>query len=588
MKKSTRKLAIHAFSLAVSLTIASPWLHAARLVAYDDPEVFPGVGNFGSAVSLSTGISLVGAHGFDTRTTRDQGAAYVFRNFGDVTGTLKENVQLTASDAVSDDRLGAAVSLSGHVALLGGDRFLQAAYVFRGLDSATGTINESLKLIASDGEKGDYLFDVGDYFASSVSLSGRIGLVGAELDDIGANPQQGSAYIYRSLDTATGTISETAKLTARDGAAYSGFGSAVSLSGSIGLVGALTDGIGRTGSAYVFRNLDTAVGAVNEAVKLTASDGAHLDFFGQAVSISGSIGLVGAHSAQVGANRSQGAVYLFRDLDTATGAIHENVKVIASDGRGGDGFGCSVSVSGDTGIVGAFASAYLFLGFETAEGIVKQNVKLVASHQRGYPHDAAVGLDGDQFVFSSPNDDYGMGIATTGSVGSVTTLDTSNTTKVISDFSFESQDDWIIGDTTDANQVIFQGGNIAKVRVPEKGVYVGRTATSDSNALVLEGKLSTTLLTIGSTEGNSGNTVTVRQGGALRALRIRLAPGNSLRLEGNYPGIVPVLWRLATSRLKAWSGTNWGAVTPENYHRFITISFEDGYTIVKGKVGTDL
>src|SRR4051812_1214999 len=81
----------------------------------------------------------------------------------------------------------------------------------------------------------------GDQFGWSVGLSGSIGLVGAFNDDIGANGDQGSAYVFRSLDTAIGTITQNVKLTASDGAANDNFGNAVSLSGNIGLVGAYGD-----------------------------------------------------------------------------------------------------------------------------------------------------------------------------------------------------------------------------------------------------------------------------------------------------------------------------------------------------------
>ena len=56
----------------------------------------------------------------------------------------------------------------------------------------------------------------------------------------------------------------------------------MSHSGSVGLVGAILDDDngGNSGSAYLFRNLDTATGTVNQNVKLLASDGAAEDFFG--------------------------------------------------------------------------------------------------------------------------------------------------------------------------------------------------------------------------------------------------------------------------------------------------------------------
>ena len=126
----------------------------------------------------------------------------------------------------------------------------------------------------------------------------------------------------------------------------------MSLSGSIGLVGASgTDP--KQGSAYVFRSLDTATDTITQNVKLTASDGAPNDLFGISVSLSGRIGLVGASGDDIGTNLDQGSAYVFRSLDTATGTITQNVKLTASDGAASDQFGISVSLSGDQFTIGS-------------------------------------------------------------------------------------------------------------------------------------------------------------------------------------------------------------------------------------------
>ncbi len=85
------------------------------------------------------------------------------------------------------------------------------------------------KLTASDGA-------AGDYFGSSVALSGDTALVGAAGDDVGVNTDQGSAYVFVRSGT---TWTQQAQLTASDGAAYDHFGSSVALSGDTALVGAV-------------------------------------------------------------------------------------------------------------------------------------------------------------------------------------------------------------------------------------------------------------------------------------------------------------------------------------------------------------
>jgi autotransporter-associated beta strand protein len=429
---------------------------------------------------------------------------------------------LTASDGATNDFFGGSVSQLGSIGLVGasGDNSGRgSAYVFRSLDTATGTITEIVKLTASDGAGNDF-------FGDKVSLSGSIGLLGARRDDIETKSNQGSAYVFRSLDTATGTITQNVKLTASDGAASDFFGTSVSLSGNIGLVGATGDDIGfaQQGSAYVFRSLDTAPGAITQNVKLIASDGAAEDGLGSSVSLAGSIGLVGAYLDTIGPNAGQGSAYVFRSLDTATGTITQNVKLTASDGAGGDQFGISVSLSGSIGLVGASGtnpkqgSAYVFRSLDTATGTITQNVKLTASD--GATDDLfgiSVSLSGDQFTIGSQGKNSNTGKAYTGTVSSVTTLDLGNANRTIDGLSFVSQDDWIIGQTSSSNQVTLNAGNTADVTAVGKVVSIGQNSGSNNNTLVIAGTLTATQINVGAA-GNSGNVLQIGNGGTTGAL----------------------------------------------------------------------
>ncbi len=523
---------ILAGSIAALLAGAVPaTLHAAGLTASD------GVADdfFGTSVSQFGSVGLVGAAGDTIGANSAQGSAYVFRSLDTATGNITQNVKLTASDGAQDDQFGRSVSQSGSIGLVGavGANSTQgAAYVFRSLDTATGTRNQDAKLVASGGL-------ALDSFGFSVSLSGSIGLVGAIRATIPAGfPNQGAAYVFRSLNTATGTITENVKLAASDGAADDFFGYAVSHSGNIGLVGAAFAKIGSNssqGAAYVFRNLDTATGNITQNVKLTASDGAAFDFFGTSLSLSGNTGLVGAYNDGIGANMGQGSAYVFRSLNTATGTITQDVKLTASDGAAGDLFGTSVSLSGGIGLVGAFGvqiganasqgAAYVFLGLDTGTGTKTQNVKLTASD--GAESDffgRSLSLSGDQFTIGAPSQNPGAGKAYSGSVASVTTLDTGSTSKTIGGISFVSQDDWIIGQATDANQVTLSAGDTGNVTASGKAVYIGKNAGSDNNTLVIRGSLTATQVNVGAS-GNTGNKLT---GSGTVAGAVTVAPGSTI------------------------------------------------------------
>lgn len=502
----------------------------------------------GSSVSVSGAVGLVGAGQADNTSPfrADQGAAYAFRELDTATGIITQAAKLTASDGLAGDQLGGAVSLWETVGLAGA-RFDDigvhsdqgSAYVFRNLDTATGTITENAKLIASDGT-------IGDEFGSAVSLFGTVGLVGASMADIGSHVNRGAAYLFRGLNTATGTNTQNAKLTASDGAAGDLFGESVSLSGTVGLVGAYGDDVGSNsdqGSAYVFRGLDTATGTVTQHVKLTASDGAATDFFGRSVSLSGTMGLVGARLDDIGSNTDQGSAYLFRNLNTATGTITQDFKLTASDGAASDLFGIAVSLSGSTAIVGASGddigsnanqgSAYLFRGLDTGTGVRTQNVKIWASSAgAGASFGAAVSLDGDNFLVGATEVAASTGRAYSGSAGSLTTLDVGNASRSVDGISFESWDDWIVGQTTDSNTVTLFASNSATVTNTGKAVYIGQNAGSDGNTLVVAGSLTANGIRVG-VAGNSNNVLQIGNGGANGTLSAGSVITNNGRLVFN-------------------------------------------------------
>ncbi len=113
-------------------------------------------------------------------------------------------------------------------------------------------MNETAKLVASDGATGDEL-------GSAVATDGDIAVAGAHRDDVGTNWDQGSAYVFVKPNTGwAGTMTEAAKLTASDGAALDLFGNEVAVSGGTVVVGAPWSDVGAKfdqGSAYVFANV---------------------------------------------------------------------------------------------------------------------------------------------------------------------------------------------------------------------------------------------------------------------------------------------------------------------------------------------
>ena len=356
---------------------------------------------FSRSVSISGDTVVVGVDQDDDNGNAS-GSAYIFER--DAKGIWSETAKLTASDGASGDYFGYSVSISGERLVVGSqyddDNGISSgsAYVFE--RDEFGTWSETAKLTASDGAEADN-------FGQIVSISGDTVVVGAFADsDNGTN--SGSAYVFER--DAKGTWSETAKLTASDGSANDYFGHNVSISGETVVVGAFQDddnGSG-SGSAYVFDRDE--FGTWSETAKLTASDGSAIDYFGFSVSISGEIVVAGAYRDS-GNDNSSGSAYVF-DRDEF-GTWSETAKLTASDAAGGDYFGKSVSISGETVLIGAdydndnsadSGSAYVFE--RDGAGTWSETAKLTASDGAANDYFGwKVSISGESMVVSANFDD---------------------------------------------------------------------------------------------------------------------------------------------------------------------------------------
>ncbi len=141
-------------------------------------------------------------------------------------------------------------SVNGQTASLVNEQAVKHLRGTGGYDSLRAAFNEARKhsgdkplgsevpqtqLIASDGA-------ANDFFGYSVAISGETAIVGSLFDRIGANANQGSAYVF----VRNGTFwTQQTKLTAADGAAGDNFGVSVAISGNTAIVGSYQDDIGR-------------------------------------------------------------------------------------------------------------------------------------------------------------------------------------------------------------------------------------------------------------------------------------------------------------------------------------------------------
>jgi hypothetical protein len=128
------------------------------------------------------------------------------------------------------------------------------------------------------------------------------------------------------------------------------FGESVAISGEIAVVGASTDTVStRTfqGSAHVFVRSGTSW---SQSAVLVASDGSPWDLFGISVSISGESVLVGARGDAQGLSTDSGSAYVFQRVD---GIWTQEQKLDNPTPSTGDQFGVSVAIHGDIAVIGA-------------------------------------------------------------------------------------------------------------------------------------------------------------------------------------------------------------------------------------------
>lgn len=237
----------------------------------------------------------------------------------------------------------------------------------------------------------------------SIAVDGKVMAVGAPASSPFGISGSGLVRIYESDDL--GDWHYITDLTADDAEAGDAFGWSVAVSGMTVIVSARRDDLtGRpdAGSAYVFVKEN---GAWIQQAKLTADDGSTNDQFGIAVALSGDRAIIGAW----GNSSNTGAAYVFlRSGEVWT----QEMKLTAEDGMAGDEFGCSVSISGETAVVGAYydndygthcGAAYVF---ELSANTWEQQAKLIGSDTASYDFfGMSVSISNDVIAVGAYGDD---------------------------------------------------------------------------------------------------------------------------------------------------------------------------------------
>lgn len=339
---------------------SGPLVENAKLMASDGTLN----ASFGSFVAIDGDTIAIGT---------SIGAAYVFvRPAGGWSGVLTQDARLTPSECCNNPF---TVAVSGDTVVGGsmnkdfpGSFEQGAAYVFVKPPSGWANMNETARLLASDGA-------AGDFFGCAVATDGDTVVVGSQQDEPGAGgaADHGSAYVFVKPGAGwSGTVNQAAKLTASDAALGDLLGRSVAISGTTVAAGAPRKGSLDQGGAYVFEMPPGGwTGALTESARLIASDGG--GNFGASVAVGGNTVVSGAPLN----SNSRGAAYVFlKPASGWNGLRTETQKLVTSHPVFVHGL--SVAITGGTILVGQFntltivgdkGAAYIFEGSAADAGL---------------------------------------------------------------------------------------------------------------------------------------------------------------------------------------------------------------------------
>jgi hypothetical protein len=252
------------------------------------------------------------------------------------------------------------------------------------------------KFIASDGANLDFL-------GASVAISGNTVAVGMASTSIA-----GAVYIFEKPSSGWSNMTQTAKLTASDGADNDYLGYSVAISGTTVVAGA-PNANGYAGAAYVFVQPVSGWANMTETAKLTAAG--KYSTMGNSVAISGTTVVIGSPDQ---GGTQPGAAYVFVKPLSGWTSMTQTAKLTPSDGHQYDAFGSAVAVSGNTVVAGSpgRGKSYVFVAPSSGWVNMTQTAWLVVPTGSGV---FSVSTDGNTVVTGNPyatiNSKYAQGAA---------------------------------------------------------------------------------------------------------------------------------------------------------------------------------
>jgi len=300
---------------------------------------------FGSSVCIRGEYAAVGKTR-DADHGANAGAVYLYRRTG---SSWEQTKKIFSNDIEAGDLFGYSVALEGDTLVVAasckdvyGDSS-GAVYVFERNRGGIDQWGQAAKIIPSSG--GDWY-----YFGNSVAISGDTIIVG-ERGNGEKGSGAGAAYIYRL--SGDSWILEK-KITGTDTDASDNFGMSVDITGDVAAIGAMNtdNSVNDCGSAYVFYRNRGGTNNWGEVTELRAGDESEHKRFGQSVSVSGDVVVVGARNdSEMG--QYTGAAYVFERDQGGSDNWGQKTKLMDPNADDSDNFGESVSIDGGLIAIGA-------------------------------------------------------------------------------------------------------------------------------------------------------------------------------------------------------------------------------------------
>jgi FG-GAP repeat len=280
----------------------SGWASITETAKLTSPANFYG-GGASPSVSTDGNTVVLGVPWTSYQQQQFEGMVYVYaKPVGGWTGINAPTARLVASDGFEDIFFGMSVSVSGNTVVAcaaAAQDTSSAAYVYvKPAGGWVGTLTETARLTPSNSDG-----------IHSVSIAGNTVAAGAPGSIVGGNSSQGAVYVFVEPTAGWVSMNETAKLTASDGATRDQLGISVAIGSNGNEVAAGAYGRNSdTGAAYAFVKPSAGWSTMTQSAELTASDGAASDRLGSSVSTAGSQIVTGAPTFDIS---EPGAAYVF-------------------------------------------------------------------------------------------------------------------------------------------------------------------------------------------------------------------------------------------------------------------------------------